>query len=170
MNKYIQFSILLLTGYLLGASVFFTFIVAPSIFSHFDTRLAAEITNTIFPIYFASGWIIGLVIYTLVAVLSIKDKFIVKRLKWFIILVSVLIISFMALHKAVLPIGQTLNNQYYALIDKKKPKEAQKIKEKFSKVHIISSSLNLGNIMIEIFLFYSFFNYIYTRKEEKDSV
>ncbi len=169
MNRYIEFLILLLTGYLIGASVFFTFFVAPSVFSHFDTRLAAEITNVIFPFYFATGWIIGLVIYTLIAILSIKDKFIIKKLKWFIVFVSILIISFMALHRAILPIGQTLNSQYYSLIDEKKPEEAQKIKEKFSKVHIISSSLNLANIMIEIFLFYSFFNYV-SRKEEKEYI
>lgn len=168
MNRYIDFLILLLTGFLLGANVFFTFFVAPSIFSHFETRLAAEITNVIFPYYFAIGWIVGLVIYTLVAIQSIKDKFVIKRLKWFIIFLSILIISHMALHRAILPIGQTLNNQYYALVDSGKKEEAEKLKEKFSKVHMLSSSLNLANLMIELFLFYNFFNYIYTRKEDEE--
>ncbi len=168
MNKHVEFLILLLTGFLIGEGVFFTFFVAPSLFSHFETRLAAEITNVIFPFYFASGWIIGLVIYTLIAVLSIKNKLVIKQLKWFIILLSVMIISFMALHRAILPIGQELNNQYYALIDSKNEEEAQKVREKFSKVHMISSSLNMTNILIELFLFYSFFNYIYGRKEDEN--
>jgi len=168
LNKYIHFFIFVLLGYITGASIFFTFLVAPAIFSHFETRLAAEITNVIFPIYFASGWILGLVIYTLIAVLSIKDKFIIKKLKWFIIMLSILIISFMALHKAILPIGQTLNSRYYFLIDKKKYEEAKQVKNKFSKLHILSSSINLTNITIEIFLLYSYFNYIYSRKEEEN--
>jgi len=166
LNKQVEFLILLLLGYLIGTGVFFTFIVAPSIFSSFETRLAAEITNVIFPFYFASGWIVGLVVYTLIAVLSVKNKFIIKQLKWFIILLSILIISFMALYRAILPVGQTLNNQYYALLDSKKEKEAEEVKQKFSKVHMISSTLNITNIIIEFFLFYTFFNYIYGRKEE----
>jgi len=139
LNKQVEFLILLLLGYLIGTGV---------------------------PFYFASGWIVGLVVYTLIAVLSVKNKFIIKQLKWFIILLSILIISFMALYRAILPVGQTLNNQYYALLDSKKEKEAEEVKQKFSKVHMISSTLNITNIIIEFFLFYTFFNYIYGRKEE----
>jgi hypothetical protein len=141
-----------------------TFILTPQLFSHFDHRLAGEITNLLFPIYFASGWIIGIVIYTLIALQSIKDKFIVKRLKGFVIALTVLILLYMAEHKTLLPIGQQINSQYYALLDEGKKDEAQIFKEKFKKVHMISSSINILNLLLLLYLFYSYLS----KKEEKE--
>ncbi|RMD46352.1 MAG: DUF4149 domain-containing protein, partial [Aquificota bacterium] len=109
MDKYINLIILFLISCLAGFNIFLTFIIAPLMFSHFNTRLAGEIMNVIFPYYFASGWVIGIAIYTLIAVLSLKDKNIIQRLKTFIVALSILIISYMALHKAILPIAQNLN-------------------------------------------------------------
>ncbi len=162
-KKYFDFLILLLLGILAGFNIFVTFILTPQLFSHFNPRLAGEITNLIFPYYFASGWIIGIVIYTLIAVQSIKDKFIVKRLKTFIIGLTVLILLYMAQHKTLLSIAQTINSQYYSLLDEGKKKEAQVFKEKFKTVHMISSSLNILALFIILFLFY---NYVSKKEEE----
>ncbi len=160
MDKYIDFFILLSLGILVGSNVFLTFVVAPQLFSNFDHRLAGEITNVIFPYYFAGGWIIGIFIYTLIAVKSIKRKEIVKKLKWFVIALSLVIISYMALHRTLLPIGQQINSKYYELLDQKKDKEAEKYKHKFATVHAISSSLNMINLLLEIYLMYGFFVFI----------
>ncbi len=160
MDKYIDFLILLSLGILVGSNVFLTFVVAPQLFSNFDHRLAGEITNVIFPYYFAGGWIIGIFIYTLIAVKSIKRKEIVKKLKWFVIALSLVIISYMALHRTLLPIGQQINSKYYELLDQKKDKEAEKYKHKFATVHAISSSLNMINLLLEIYLMYGFFVFI----------
>ena len=165
MDKYTDFLILLFLSILFGSNVFLTFVVAPQLFANFDNRLAGEITNVIFPFYFAGGWIIGILIYTLIAVKSIKRKEVVKDLKWFIIALSILIISYMALHRTLLPIGQHLNSQYYELKDEKKLKEAQKYKDKFATLHAVSNSLNLVNLVIEIYLIYGF--YVFIRKEEE---
>ncbi len=165
LNKYLNFFILFLLGILIGFNVFLTFIVAPLMFSHFNNRLAGEIMNTIFPVYFSSGWVIGLIIYTLIAVLSIKDKNIIKNLKAFIIALSLLIISYMALHKAVLPIAQNLNSSYYALIDEGKKQQAEKIHSKFKKVHMLSSVLNMLNLLLLVFLFYNFYSYLMKREK-----
>ena len=165
LSKFINFSILLLLGILLGSNVFLTFIVAPLMFSHFDNRLAGEIMNTIFPVYFSAGWIIGLIIYTLIAILSIKDKNIIRNLKSFIIALSVIILSYMALHKAVLPLAQNLNNGYYELLDDGQKEEANKIHKKFKKIHILSSVLNTLNLLLLAFLFYNFYSYL--MKKEK---
>ncbi len=162
LNKYIDFVILLLIGVLVGFNVFMTFILTPQLFSHFDHRLAGEITNLLFPFYFASGWIIGIIIYTLIAIQSIKDKFIVKRLKGFVIGLTVVILLYMAEHKTLLPIGQQINSQYYQLLDEGKKQEAQVFKEKFKKVHMISSSINLLNLLLLLYLFYAYLN----KKEE----
>ena len=160
MDKYIDFFILLSLGILVGSNVFLTFVVAPQLFSNFDHRLAGEITNVIFPYYFAGGWIIGIFIYTLIAVKSIKRKEIVRKLKWFVIALSLVIISYMALHRTLLPIGQQINSKYYELLDQKKDKEAEKYKHKFATVHAISSSLNMINLLLEIYLMYGFFVFI----------
>ncbi|GAB6072867.1 hypothetical protein JCM14244_12440 [Venenivibrio stagnispumantis] len=163
MDRYLYFLIFLILGFLIGASVFFTFIVAPLLFSHFNHRLAGEITNIIFPYYFGIGWILGIVIYTIIAILSTKNKEILRKLKYFVIGISIYIISSMALHKAILPIGQTLNSQYYQLLDEKKEPEAEQIKEKFKTIHSISSAINLFNIILLLFLFYN----LYTTKKEE---
>ena len=165
LNKLINFFILLLLGILLGFNIFLTFIVAPLMFSHFDNRLAGEIMNTIFPVYFSSGWIIGLLIYTLIAVLSIKDKNIIRNLKSFIIALSLVILSYMALHKAVLPLAQNLNNGYYALLDEGKKEEADKLHKKFKKIHVLSSSLNILNLLLLAFLFYNFYSNLMKREK-----
>jgi len=165
LNRYVDFLILLLIGVLTGFNVFVTFILTPQLFSHLDHRLAGEITNLIFPFYFSSGWIIGIVIYTLIAVLSIKDKFIIKRLKAFIIALTVLILFYMAEHRTLLPMGQYANNQYYSLLDEGKKKEAQVFKERFKKIHTISSSINLINLILLIYMFYA---YLSKREEKKE--
>ncbi len=162
-KKFFDFLILLLLGILAGFNIFVTFILTPQLFSHFNHRLAGEITNLIFPYYFASGWIIGIVIYTLIAVQSVKDKFIVKKLKAFIIGLTVLILLYMAQHKTLLPIGQSINNQYYALLDEGKKQEAEILKEKFKTVHMISSTVNILSLVIILFLFY---NYVSKKEEE----
>ncbi len=164
MNRYVDFIVLLLLGILAGFNVFTTFILTPQLFSHFDHRFAGEITSLLFPYYFASGWIIGIVIYTVIALQSIKDKIIVKRLKGFIIGLTVLILLFMAQHKTLLPIGLKINNQYYALIDEGKKQEAEIFKEKFKKVHMISSSINIINLLLTIYLFYA-----YLQKREENT-
>jgi glucan phosphoethanolaminetransferase (alkaline phosphatase superfamily) len=164
LDKYIDFVILLLLSILLGSNFFLTFVVAPQLFSNFDHRLAGEITNVIFPYYFAGGWIIGITIYTLIAIKSIRKKEVVRQLKWFVIALSLLIISYMALHRTLLPIGQSLNSQYYELIDQNKKQEAEVYKKKFATLHAVSSSLNLVNLLIEIYLIYGF--YVFIRKEK----
>ncbi len=126
--------------------------------------------QTIFPLYFAMGWIVGIVIYTLIAILSIKDKFVIKKLKWFIVVLSLMVISYMALHRTVLPIGQALNNQYYAFVDEKKIEEAEKIKEKFELVHSVSSSLNILNLVFEFYLMYSFYLFLIDQRKEEEYV
>ena len=158
MDNIIRFLILLLLGILAGFNIFLTFILAPKLFSTFDSRLAGEVMNSIFPYYFASGWVIGLVVYSLIAILSVKNKNIINQLKVPIIALSLLIISYMALHKTVFPLGQATINQYYALKDSGKTEDAEKLKSKFKNIHTISSTLNMINLIIIIFLLYSIYN------------
>ncbi|HHG75117.1 MAG TPA: DUF4149 domain-containing protein [Persephonella sp.] len=157
MNKAIDTLVLLLIGALIGVNIFFSYVVAPLLFSHFDHRHAGEIMNIIFPYYFASGWIIGIVLYTLIGIKSIKDKQIIKKYRGFIIGVLILVITHMALHKTVLPIGKNLSAQYYSAVDKGEKKKASELKSKFKTVHGISSTINVFNLILEIYLFQYYF-------------
>ncbi|WP_029519771.1 DUF4149 domain-containing protein [Persephonella sp. IF05-L8] len=163
MSKYIDVLILLLIGILIGANIWTTFVVAPVIFSHFDKKTAGDIMNLIFPYYFASGWVVGVVIYTFIGIKSIKDKGIIRRYLGFIIALSILILSHMALHKTVLPMARTLNHQYYQLLQEEKKADAEKIHSKFKTLHTISSLVNLFNLAIEVYLFQYYF--LRSRKE-----
>ena len=169
MNKYINTTILLLIGAYIGFNIFFSFIVAPLLFSHFNHRLAGEITNLIFPYYFASGWVIGIIVYTLIAVKSIKERDVIKELKGFLIGLVFLVIFSMVLDKTILKIGQEANAQYYQLLDEGKKDEAQKIKSKFKTVHTVSTVINFSNLLIAIYLFVYFCLYTQNaRKREKN--
>lgn len=164
MVKIVRFLIILLLGVLAGFNVFLSFILAPVLFSKFDSRLAGEVMNSIFPYYFASGWVIGLIVYSLIAFLSVKDKNIINKLKIPIIALSLLIISYMALHKTVFPLGQATINKYYALKDAKEEEKALEFKEKFKSIHSISSTLNIINLILTIFVVYS----VYTKFRKED--
>ncbi len=157
MNKVIDGIILLLIGVILGFNIFFSYIVAPLLFSNLDHRQAGEIMNIIFPYYFASGWIVGIIIYSLVGIKSVKDKDIIKNFKWFIVGIFVLILTHMALHKTVLPIARNINIQYYSAIDKGEEKKAAELRSKFKTIHGISSTINVFNLILEIYLFQYYF-------------
>lgn len=133
-------------------SIFVTFIYTPYLFSHYSTKEAGEIVSKIFPFYFKSGWITGIIIYTLVGVLSVKEKEIIKKLKWFVIATAVLILISMALDRVILPIAESLKSQYHNLLTEGKQNEANIIYSRFKTFHGVSSVLNLVNIIIEIFM------------------
>jgi hypothetical protein len=151
-DKYVYGLLIFLLFCLLCGSIFITFIYTPYLFSHYSTKEAGEIVSKIFPFYFKSGWIIGIIIYTLVGVLSVKEKEIIKKLKWFVIATAVLILISMALDRAILPIAEGLKLQYYDLLNEGKRNEADIILSRFKTLHGISSVLNLINIIIEIFM------------------
>jgi len=157
LNKAIDSIILLLIGILVGFNIFFSYIVAPLLFSNLDHRHAGEIMNIIFPFYFASGWIVGIVVYTLFGIKSIKDRQIIKTFKWFVVGVLILILTHMALHKTVLPIARSISAQYYSAVDKGEDKKAEELKSKFKTIHRISSSINVFNLILEIYLFQYYF-------------
>jgi len=157
LNKAVDVLILLLLGVLVGFNIFFSFIVAPLLFSNFDHRSAGEVTNLIFPYYFGSGWVIGIIIYTLFGIKSIKDKEIIKKYKGFVIGILVLVITHKALHKTVLPVARSINIQYYQELEEGNKEKASELKSKFKTVHGISSAVNLFNLALEIYLFQYYF-------------
>jgi len=169
-SRYINALILLLLGGYIGINLFFSFLEAPLLFSHFNHRLAGEIMNTIFPYYFALGWIIGIIIYTLIAIKSLKDKNLIKEIKGFLIGLIIFTIISMALHKTVLKLGQETNRQYYQFLDEGKKEEAKKVKSQFKVIHTVSTALNFSNLIIALYLFLYFYLYLERTSQKEKSI
>ncbi len=123
----------------------------------------------IFPYYFKINWILGVVIYTIIGVLSFKDKEIVKSLKWFLISVGMVVILNMAQDRAIFPMSKSIQQEYVELVKENQQKKAQILHSKFSKIHGISSVINLTTMLLETFLLYNFLSFLkISRKDTQE--
>lgn len=150
----------LMISVLVGSNIFLSFVVAPVIFSNFDKITAGSIMQLIFPYYFKINWILGIVIYTIIGVLSFKDREIVKSLKWFLISVGCVVILNMAQDRALLPMTKSIQEEYVELLKENQIEKAEILHSRFSKIHGISSGINLTTLVIEIFLLYNFLSFL----------
>lgn len=154
-DKYIFVSIFILLASLILGSLYFTFIFTPSIFHSYDVKTASEIVNGYFKYYFKIWWISGIVIYTLIGILSFKNKEIIKDFKWFLIFLFVLVIINIAQDRAILSLAQSINQEYFSYLSEKDFTNANILKNKFKTLHSISSILNLISIAIGLILLYT---------------
>lgn len=142
-----------------GASLFFTFVVGPALFSGFDPKNAAYVMNLIFPYYFKLGWVGGIMIYTLVGIYSYFNRSVIIGLKYFMFALFVLVIINMALDRAVLPLSNGVLDQYYEALRDGNTELANTLKQRFDKLHTVSYWLNLIHILILFYLMYVFFKF-----------
>ncbi len=156
-SKLLDGLVLLLLGILIGFNILLSFFITPTIFSNLDRETAGNLVSLIFPKYFISGWIIGIIIYTFIGFKSIKDKEIIKNLKWFLVGIAIIIILYMAEYKTVLPLAEHIREEYLTLLKEGKEQEALNIKSTFSKIHIISTIINFSNLIIALYLFLYFY-------------
>ncbi|WP_028950452.1 DUF4149 domain-containing protein [Sulfurihydrogenibium subterraneum] len=166
MNKYITFAIVLLISILIGSNVFLSFVVAPVLFSNFDKITAGSIMQLIFPYYFKINWILGVVIYTIIGVLSFKDKEIVKTLKWFLVSVGAIVILNMAQDRSLLPMAKSIQREYVQALEEKQKEKAETLHSQFSNVHTVSSVINVTTMILEIFLLYNFLSFLKINRKE----
>jgi len=159
LNSYVSFFILLLISLLIGSNVFLSFVVAPVIFSNFDKITAGGIMQLIFPYYFKINWVLGIVIYTVIGVLSLKDKYIVKRLKWFLVSVGGLVILNMAQDRAIFPMAKSTQQGYIEAVQQNQTQKAEALHSQFSTLHGISSVINLITLVLEVLLLYNFLRF-----------
>lgn len=145
---------------LIGSNVFLSFVVAPVLFSNFDKIASGSIMQLIFPYYFKINWILGIVIYTIIGVLSFKDKEIVKSLKWFLVSIGAIVILNMAQDRSLLPMAQSIQNQYVQALEEKQNEKAKVLYSQFSTVHKVSSFVNITTMILEIFLLYNFLSFL----------
>lgn len=142
-----------------GASLFFTFVVGPALFSGLDKKTAGYAMNLIFPYYFKIGWIGGIVVYILVGLYSFFNKSATRVLKYFMITLFILVIVNMALDRAVVPLSNTVLTQYYEALKEGDTTTATILKQRFDNLHTVSSWLNLVHIFMVSYMMYSFFKF-----------
>lgn len=108
----------------LGASLFFTFDVAPVLFKVLPTFMAGEVVSNVFPFYF----ILGTFLFFGVIILSKINK----QSRSFILLSLINLIIFLAFLIYILPLSESLKMTNY---------------QEFLELHGISMSLNLVQII-----------------------
>jgi len=120
--------VIALLGFLLGFTTFFSFVVAPVLFSVLDKKVAGNVVSHIFPTYFGSETLL----YGLTTILLVKIKF--RKLA----LISLVVTLLAALQAfGVLPLSEHLKETDYEL---------------FKMVHGISMGVNLVNILATVYL------------------
>ncbi len=120
----------------------------------------------IFPYYFKINWILGVVIYTIIGVLSFKDKEIVKTLKWFLVSVGAIVILNMAQDRSLLPMAKSIQREYVQALEEKQKEKAETLHSQFSNVHTVSSVINVTTMILEIFLLYNFLSFLKINRKE----
>lgn len=155
----ILFSIYVVISIIFGASLFFTFVVGPALFSGLDRKTAGYVMNLIFPYYFKIGWIGGIVVYLLVGLYSYLKKSATSMLKYFILGIFILVIVNMALDRAVVPLSNSILTQYYEAVKEGDKFSATVLKRRFDNLHTVSYWLNLVHVFVVSYIMYSFFKF-----------
>lgn len=146
----LRFVLLLSIVLWVGALVFFTFFVTPSIFKVLPRELAGALVNDIFPKYWAIGYVAGVLsIASLLAISFVEKAFPAAR---------ILLLAFMT--AATFYAGMVIAPEARATHDKmraaEEAAEAQVLKERFAGLHLKSYVLNMAVIVSGVaFVFFT---------------
>lgn len=121
----------------------------------------------IFPYYFKINWVLGIVIYTIIGILSFKEKEIVKSLKWFLLSIGAIVILNMAQDRALFPMAKSIQLEYVELLKENQTEKAEILHSQFSKIHVISSFINITTLALELFILYNFLSF-FKKSRNKD--
>lgn len=131
-----------------GALIFFTFFVAPSIFKILPKDMAGALVGSIFPKYWAIGYISGILsLSTLIAISFIEKGFPAARL--FLLTVMTVVTFYAGL--AVATKARELKAQAKVVED---PVKKESIEKEFKKIHFKSSALNMLVLLTGLGLVY----------------
>lgn len=149
--------IYILLSLMFGASIFFTFVVGPALFSGLDKKTAGYAMNLIFPYYFKIQWLGGVIVYMFVGLYSYFKKSAINTLKYFMFSLFVLVIINMAMDRAIVPLSNDILTQYYETLKEGDTAAATILKDRFDNLHMVSYWLNMVHIFVISYLVYSFF-------------
>lgn len=146
----LRFLLLLSIVVWVGALVFFTFFVTPSVFQVLPRDMAGELVAHIFPKYWAIGYVAGLIsLASLLAISFIEKTFPAARLLLLALMTALTFYSGMV----IAPEARAAEEEMKAAEDESK---ALALKERFRHIHAESYVINMAVIVSGVaFIFFT---------------
>ena len=129
------YGITVLISIWIGVIVFFSAIIAPTVFKTLDEKSAGVFLRAFFPKYYLFAIVIGLAALALIMIFDIKVSNIL-----YIAIVSMTILSIIS--RFMIPMINNARDM------------GEKGKEKFNRLHMLSVSLNVITLVIGLFFIY----------------
>ena len=129
------YGITVLISIWVGVIVFFSAIIAPTVFKTLDEKSAGVFLRAFFPKYYLFAIVIGLAALALIMIFDIKISNIL-----YIAIVSMTILSIIS--RFMIPMINNARDM------------GEKGKEKFNRLHMLSVSLNVITLVIGLFFIY----------------
>ena len=129
------YGITVLISIWIGVIVFFSAIIAPTVFKTLDEKSAGVFLRAFFPKYYLFAIVIGLAALALIMIFDIKVSNIL-----YIAIVSMTILSIIS--RFMIPIINNARDM------------GEKGKQKFNRLHALSVSLNVITLVIGLFFIY----------------
>ncbi len=138
MHKFLMYSYLVVLSLWAGGICIFTFVVTPVIFKSYARDMAGQIVGTLFPGYFA--YLLVLSVLALILLLFLKSGFDnkIESISLFLIVAAIVINLFVSfkLHPDIKNLKQEIAS--FESVPQESP-----LRNKFSRLHAVSASLNL---------------------------
>ena len=132
-----MYGITVLISIWIGVIVFFSAIIAPTVFKTLDEKSAGVFLRAFFPKYYLFAIVIGLAALALIMIFNIEMSNIL-----YIAIVSMTILSIIS--RFMIPIINNARDM------------GEKGKQKFNRLHALSVSLNVITLVIGLFFIYNF--------------
>ena len=129
------YGITVLISIWVGVIIFFSAIIAPTVFKTLDEKSAGIFLRAFFPKYYLFAIVIGLVALALIMIFDIKVSNIL-----YIAIVSMTVLSIIS--RFMIPIINNARDM------------GEKGKQKFNRLHALSVSLNVITLVIGLFFIY----------------
>ena len=130
-----MYGITVLISIWIGVIIFFSAIIAPTVFKTLDEKSAGVFLRAFFPKYYLFAIVIGLASLALIMIFNIEMSNI-----WYIAIVSMTILSIIS--RFMIPIINNARDM------------GEKGKQKFNRLHALSVSLNVITLVIGLFFIY----------------
>jgi uncharacterized membrane protein len=130
----------------IGALVFFSFLAAPSIFKVLPRETAGEVVGHIFPKYWITGYMASILALATLVIISFQQKGLPTAR------IGILVVMTLVTFYSGLVVGSKARAIKAEIKGTEEPSKKTELREKFKKVHAVSSVLNLVVIILGLVL------------------
>lgn len=133
----LKFVLLLSVVVWLGAIIFFTLFVTPSVFKVLPRELAGDLVAHIFPKYWAIGYVAGVLsLASLIGICFVEKGFPAARLLLLALMTSLTFYSGLV----IMPEAQAVKAQIRVV---EEPAKVQELRKEFRRIHMRSYAINI---------------------------